>query len=354
MQEHTHDFLKEDYFYENILSKYKQKERVDDDKMVIPSYHEYQFLLENNYTLPHLKSFAKHYKQKVSGSKKQLIYRLFAFLYLYNAARKIQKMARGKNLRKYLFYHGPGFKKRSLCTNTFDFLSMDDVAAIPYNQFFSYEDEQHFIYGFDVLSIYNLIYKPHDKVKSNQLRTKDIHNPFNNSVIAPEVMESLSRMIKLSKILKIEVTTTITNVVQQLTSKKSIELKALTLFQEIDALGGNFSNSQWLLGLNRGRLLAFLDNLRDIWRFRANHLTIETKRAICPPCGNPFFNINTNPLLELNQLFYNVLTILENFVNSGINNDSRRLGAYYVLGALTLVSEDAATCLPWLYEAVRP
>jgi hypothetical protein len=59
-------------------------------------------------------------------------------------------------------------------------------------------------------------------------------------------------------------------------------------------------------------------------------------------------------MLEINQLFYNVLTILENFVNSGINNESRRLGAYYVLGALTLVSEDAATSLPWLYDAVRP
>lgn len=46
------------------------------------------------------------------------------------------------------------------------------------------------------------------------------------------------------------------------------------------------------------------------------------------------------------------LEILEKFVNSGIDRDSRCLGAYYVLGALTLVSEDAATSLPWLYQAV--
>jgi hypothetical protein len=46
------------------------------------------------------------------------------------------------------------------------------------------------------------------------------------------------------------------------------------------------------------------------------------------------------------------LEILENFVNSGIDRDNKCLGAYYVLGALTLVSEDAATSLPWLYQAV--
>jgi hypothetical protein len=39
-------------------------------------------------------------------------------------------------------------------------------------------------------------------------------------------------------------------------------------------------------------------------------------------------------------------------VNSGIDRDNKCLGAYYVLGALTLVSEDAATSLPWLYQAV--
>ena len=46
------------------------------------------------------------------------------------------------------------------------------------------------------------------------------------------------------------------------------------------------------------------------------------------------------------------LEILEKFVNFGIDRDAKCLGAYYVLGALTLVSEEAATSLPWLYQAV--
>lgn len=39
-------------------------------------------------------------------------------------------------------------------------------------------------------------------------------------------------------------------------------------------------------------------------------------------------------------------------VNSGINNDSKSLGCYYILSALTLVNSDAAESMPWLYESV--
>ena len=42
---------------------------------------------------------------------------------------------------------------------------------------------------------------------------------------------------------------------------------------------------------------------------------------------------------------------MEKFVNSGINNDSKSLWAYYVLGALTLVNTEAATSIPWLFQS---
>jgi len=48
----------------------------------------------------------------------------------------------------------------------------------------------------------------------------------------------------------------------------------------------------------------------------------------------------------------NVLDILEKLVNSGVDKDNKSLGAYYVLGALTLVNNNAATSLPWLFQSV--
>jgi hypothetical protein len=39
-------------------------------------------------------------------------------------------------------------------------------------------------------------------------------------------------------------------------------------------------------------------------------------------------------------------------VKTGINNDFKTLGAYYVLGALCLVNQNAANSLPWLFQSV--
>ena len=89
-----------------------------------------------------------------------------------------------------------------------------------------------------------------------------------------------------------------------------------------------------------------------IFHFRAN-LTNEIKKAICPPNGNPFminFNVLQN-LENLDDVRKIILEILEKIVNTGIDKDYKCLGAYYVLGAITLVNIEAATSLPWLYES---
>jgi hypothetical protein len=84
-------------------------------------------------------------------------------------------------------------------------------------------------------------------------------------------------------------------------------------------------------------------------------LTIETKRNICPPIGNPFprvVNFQNLLLGELDDARLYILNVLEKLVLLGVDKDSKCLGAYYVLGSLTLVSKEAASALPWLYQAI--
>ena len=95
----------------------------------------------------------------MTGNKKELISRIYAFLLLSNSVVKIQKIIRGCLQRKYTKYHGPALKNRLLCTNNFDFLSMEQLTEIPKEQFFSFKDGDGFIYGFDILSLHNLIVK---------------------------------------------------------------------------------------------------------------------------------------------------------------------------------------------------
>jgi len=310
----------------------------------IPTFKNYNTILEYNYNIQQLKNIAKIYKLKIGGNKQELISRIYSYFYLYNFILKIQKNFRGYLQRKYNKLHGPAFNKTILCTNTTDFLTMDELTNIPSSQFFSYKDNDNFIYGFDLTSIYNLIYKTNGIIK----------NPYNRLPISSKTIEDLKTLIRYSKILEVEITTEIKDVTKEISNKKSIELRALTLFQNIDALG-NYSNSSWFMELNTASLIKMIRELYDIWGYRAP-LTLETKRAICPPNGNPFRSIEPLGSLmntqNLDQLREQILSVLEKLVNSGIDKDNKCLGAFYVLASLTLVSENAATSLPWLYQAV--
>ena len=93
--------------------------------------------------------------------------------------------------------------------------------------------------------------------------------------------------------------------------------------------------------------------MNDIWSYRAN-LSDTIKREICPDYRDLFrvmFLVDIR-LVTLPILQEIALSIMEKLVRSGINNDSRCLGANYVLCALTLVSHEAAVALPWLYQSV--
>jgi hypothetical protein len=157
--------------YDNIYTSVKLKswsklEKVDSETMTIPKFNEYNMLLQYNYNVQQLKTIVSQYKLKIGGNKSQLVTRIFSFLYLSHFITKIQKRIRGHLQRKYNKLHGPGFKNKKLCTNTTDFFTMDPLSELPNSQFYSFEDADGFIYGFDLLSIYNLIYKCDGQIKN--------------------------------------------------------------------------------------------------------------------------------------------------------------------------------------------
>ena len=62
-------------------------------------------------------------------------------------------------------------------------------------------------------------------------------------------------------------------------------------------------------------------------------------------------NLNTTNQYSFEELKQKSVEIMDNLVSRGTNKDSKCLGAYYVLGALTIVNADAAQALPWLYQS---
>ena len=66
---------------EEKMPVFKKAAKVCDDKLSIPTIKTYNELVYNNYNVTQLKSFAKHYKLKISGNKSELSSRIYSYLY---------------------------------------------------------------------------------------------------------------------------------------------------------------------------------------------------------------------------------------------------------------------------------
>jgi len=337
-------YRKNRYEIENTI-----KNNITQDNFLIPKLNEHNLMLINKYNLKHLKEIIKYYKLKLTGKKEILIARIFSYLYLSTFSLKIQKMGRNYLSKKYINRHGPAYLKRDLCVNAIDFLTMDDIKNIIPTQFFSYKDKNNFIYGFDAVSFYNLI---------NKSGKNMILNPFTKSQISFNVIHKFKRMIFLSNLLNIPINLKIDEEETSLAIKTSAN-ESIELFQYIDQLG-NYTNAEWFMNLSKNELLNLIIELFEIWNYRAD-LSNSTKIKICNPCGNPFYNEHVvigQTIIQYLTLMPNiehvrlgVLEILSKFVKKGLNDEYKKIGAYFVLGALTLVSKNAENSLPWLYES---
>ena len=127
------------------------------------------------------------------------------------------------------------------------------------------------------------------------------------------------------------------------------------LFLEIDSLG-NYTNETWFVNLSFEQCKSLLRVLFEIWENRG--LTHQLKSRISP-FKWPFDHIyergfQNSESITMDIVKNDVITAIELMIFTGTDNDSRNIGAMHVLSALTLVSRDARSAIPWLYESVFP
>lgn len=310
------------------------------------SIYTYEQLKTEKYKMDELRKLCMQYKVSRAGNKEDITKRLYDYCKNSIMPLKIQKVVRGFLHRKLIKLRGPAFKKRNICTNETDFFTMDEMHEIPYEQFYSYKDVDGFIYGFNILSLHNLISKEGDSTK----------NPYNRNSIPINVKQEIRRIVKLSALLKSPIDIVIKQEVMD--PRKRMEMKILELFQTMNSYG-NYANSEWFTDLSRLEHIRFARELYDIWNYRAQLSNVK-KYEICPPHGSPFLGTpyftNAASNITLVNLGIDVLIrfnvqIIENLVKSAIDVDNKTLGSFYVLTALTLVSQPAREAMPWLYEA---
>jgi hypothetical protein len=331
------------------VSKKKQtvkklrRQTVIEEDFVIPKFHEYQKLKQCNYKVKFLKEMCRHYKQKISGNKHELVVRLYNHLRLSSSIVKVQRVWKKYLLKVYNKLRGPGRFNRKLCVNETDFFTMEDIASVPFSDIYTYRDKKGQVYAFEITSIFNLF-------KKGTSRTT---NPYNRDPFPTHVRDDLKRILQISKVLGEAIDVSIEEP-ETIPIEKQLELRATGLFHAIDSLG-NYTDPAWFNNLQRIMLIRFIRELSDIWNYRAQ-LSHQIKREICPPYGNPFGSLNMRalPVYPEDQIKRIALNIIETMVKQGATESNRSLGANYVLCALTLVSPEAAESLPWLYQSVAP
>jgi len=332
-------FVLDEYFdtHNLLLEKYNNELKTTKKIILDEEITNYQDICMYKFKLKDIKCLAKKHKLKLNGTKEVLMKRCYFYMYLSEKTILIQKYVRGFLQRKINKLRGKALFQRKLCTNTEDFLSFESISNIHPNQFFSFKDGE-FTYGFDIISLNNLILK----------NKNNILNPYNRNEIPNDIIFNFQHLLKLNKKLKLNINIDIEK--QELLSlEKQNELKIVEFFQKMDGLG-HCTNPNWFISLSNIELNQFVQKLMDIWYYRAE-ISHEIKKQICPPNGNPFKYIHVSLNNTRTKNLSNILLILNNLIHTDADRDGQCLGCYYILGALTLISYDAANSLPWLFHA---
>jgi len=293
--------------------------------------------------LPELKQFARDLNIRVSGNKGELKQRIEDQVKKEQSSITIQKTFRRRLVYKWIKLKGT----RENCVNDTDFYTLEPMNEIPYLYFIKYVDTTHNVnYGFNIKSLCTLASK-----------NSKFENPYNRENMKTPFGTNMVRVVKLTNILFPQndlLTESIALPAEQTReqvfnayydglNQMPLEQRITDLFIHIDSLG-NYTNREWLTQLNQDRLYYLVLKINQLWHRIPN----SSRMRICPYIS-PFSHDIFEPLpVQITiDMVVRMATIL---THSGIDNDNKQLGAMYFLSGLTLVSQNARTQMPWLYE----
>lgn len=144
----------------------------------------------NDVLLQVLKNTLKLNSQPVTGNKRELAIRLDNYYRRIRCVVTIQRTFRGFLVRESERIRGPAKICRTICNNETDFYTMEPISEIPTSEFFSYKDNNNFVYGFNQQSLMSMF----------KLSRKLI-NPYNREEIPIAVLMELFSLYKKSQIL---------------------------------------------------------------------------------------------------------------------------------------------------------
>ena len=244
--------------------------------------------------------------------------------------------------RRYLKQKLLNFSKYSIkdCVNDEDFLTYDDLEDIPKEYLFIYKDTDNLIYGFDIRSLLKFV-----------LDSKKYFNPYNNVKFSKNIQKKIFDFYNLIKLNDDKFD-------QKIVEKKNfkneyykIREEALEVFQIMNVELNNYVDVNWFLNLNRVQLKKLYRNAEDIWNYRIQHLTNQTRKKHIK--NNDAFKMSVlqfYKLININKMRKIIINEFRKFVTEGETIEECKTGAMWMLTALVEVSKEACNAMPWLLQ----
>jgi hypothetical protein len=344
-----------------MLSKLARPEQINDT-----SYIEISKKDLTKSKIPELKKYAKELKIKVSGNKGELHTRIKQHIKQMINAVTIQRNVRGHFIRKWIKMKGT----RDNCVNDTDFYTLEPLEEIPYLYYIQHTDATH-NYGFNIKSLCTLATK--NSKFENPYNRENLKSPFGikmiNVIKLTNVLFPGNDLMKEISLLHDgkDTTNILSNLSQQRRVRNNINLheqaffthyqilqqmpfdrRVTDLFMHIDTLG-NYTHQDWLMELPTDKLYFLIVKVNQLWHI----LPDDLRKRICPymsPFSHGTIGVLPERDLPVQTNREIVIKIAEVLVYSGIDNEHKQLGAMYFLTGLTLVSPNARSQMPWLYD----
>jgi len=295
------------------------------------------------YTVESLKKTLKKHTGKIGIGNKSVLFNKVKkcmteqnndkYTHIYSII-KIQSLFRMAITNNQLKLCGPGFFNRKNMTNDTDFLTCESYNTIPYYYFFSYKDNDDFIYYFDIRSLKTLIRKSIPR------------NPYNRNLIPYNIISNMNKRINYLKSKKISLSID-DDPLPDNNSPEGIKRLTNDIFIELSS-HGYIVQQEWLTTLSLHKHILLYRHLEDIWNFRSE-LTHNARKRIVPPNGM-IFTVKPQSIINVNLFTVKKLIINETYklIMSGENIEDRKTGMMYFIIALSEVNNECLIANPWV------
>lgn len=321
----------------------------------------YNFIVsKKSYSVHELRNICQNLNISKQGNKTTLINKINRNIFIHKFKHIFKSYIQKFRFHKYLYTYLPKecYKHKSQysiqkwkqyrtsliqkCSMKEDFFTLDTLEDETWYNVIFYK-ENNTLYMFHIDTLYEYLFKHNHK--TNPYTRKQFHESF---------IERLQLCYKYrNEYLNIYIEEHQMDDMLELTFEQKIRNICILIDQYTDYI----TNSHWFLNLNMYSWKQFLFVLYDIWNYRIP-MTEQLRLEISPHRADPFYEIRPQTITQLfdNEDYDSIKTIsshtIECYIKNCITEDARYCAITHILCALTTVSHDAATALPYLYFSV--